>query len=69
MGSEYATGEGSSFTRGGRMPDTNNNLGAVKVGPSNAGLAKAMVDGVRAWVSQTAELMGFWRGDRTRHRF
>lgn len=33
------------------------------------GMAKAAVDGVRQWVAETSELMGFTRGERTRHRF
>lgn len=30
------------------------------------GMAKAVVDGVREWMSETGELLGFWRGDRRR---
>lgn len=47
MGSEYATGEGSSFTSSGKEP-----------GKDRAGLAKALVDGVRGWVGEIAELLG-----------
>jgi hypothetical protein len=32
----------------------------------NKGMAKAVVDGVRDWISENGELMGFWRGERTR---
>lgn len=67
MGSEYATGEGSSYTRAGKEPALNGGLGRGASG--NAGLAKAMVDGVRNWVGETGELMGFWKGEKTRHNF
>ncbi|KAL1965597.1 hypothetical protein VTN77DRAFT_5274 [Rasamsonia byssochlamydoides] len=50
MGSEYATGDHTSS-------DGKN---------KNKGMAKALVDGVRDWVGETGELMGFWRGERTR---
>jgi hypothetical protein len=53
MGSEYATGETS--IRGGTGKSR-----------STKGMAKALVDGVREWVRETGELMGFWRGDRAR---
>lgn len=57
MGSEYATGDGSSFVSHGKEP-----------AKERSGLAKAAVDGVRSWVKETGELMGFWRGQRTRPR-
>lgn len=77
MGSEYATGEGSSFISPGKS------MGSPAIGgPSgssldggrrrraragtNSGMAKAMVNGVRDWVGETGEVMGFWKGDRTR---
>ncbi|KAK7734400.1 erv26 superfamily protein [Botryosphaeria dothidea] len=60
MGSEYATGEGSSFIAAGQEPAAG---GAKK---NNVGLAKALVDGVRDWVGETGEVMGFWRGDRVK---
>jgi hypothetical protein len=33
---------------------------------TQTGMAKAAVNGVREWVGETGELMGFWRGERTR---
>lgn len=68
MGSEYATGEGSSFVSAGKKP-------AVAYGGegrekarsgTNAGMAKALVNGIREWVGETGEVMGLWRGERTR---
>lgn len=59
IGSEYATGSrnlASSASSSG--PDAGKN--------KNVGLAKALVDNVREWVSETGELMGFDKGDRTR---
>lgn len=53
MGSEYATGDHTSSI----SPDGKN---------KNKGMAKALVDGVRDWVGETGELMGFWKGERTR---
>lgn len=79
MGSEYATGEGSSFISAGKEPGAGFGTGALgAMGGSerrrgrsgtNAGMAKAMVNGVREWVGETGELMGFWNGERTRPRF
>jgi len=63
MGSEYATGEGSSFVSAGREPG---DKGKGRGGANQAGMAKAMVNGVREWVGETGELMGFWKGDRTK---
>ncbi|PGH10835.1 hypothetical protein AJ80_07386 [Polytolypa hystricis UAMH7299] len=58
MGSEFATGGGaagaSSSSRG---------EGAKN---KNKGMAKALVDGAREWMGETGELMGFWRGEKTR---
>lgn len=84
MGSEYATGEGSSFVRSGKEPGMNGGIGGgingrisggmngrlTSLGRGhNAGLAKAMVDGVRGWVGQTGQLMGFFKpgAQRPRH--
>lgn len=80
MGSEYATGEGSSFISAGKEPSAG--FGSGVGGTSgmdggrrrqrsgtNAGMAKAMVNGVREWVGETGEVMGFWRGERTRPGF
>lgn len=81
MGSEYATGEGSSFISSGRTPvgvdgGVNGSLGGLPGVVSarsgkNSGLAKAVVDGVRGWVGETGQLMGFWReeGRARSHRF
>lgn len=57
MGSEYATGEGSSFTRAGKEP--------LK---ERAGLAKALVDSVMSWIGETIELLGVKVGPRIRTR-
>lgn len=74
MGSEYATGEGSSFVSAGKEPAIGGSAGTfpdgsrrrARAGTANAGMAKAMVNGVRDWVGETGEVMGFWRGERTR---
>ncbi|KAA8652277.1 uncharacterized protein ATNIH1004_001181 [Aspergillus tanneri] len=60
MGSEYVTGEristvGVSSTA--LLPEGRN---------KNKGMAKALVDGVRDWVKENGELMGFWREDRSK---
>ncbi|KAF2876459.1 transmembrane adaptor Erv26 [Massariosphaeria phaeospora] len=79
MGSEYATGEGSSFISAGKTPAGGFGSG-VGVGGgiegrrrqrsgTNAGMAKAMVNGVREWVGETAEVMGLRKGERTRPTF
>ena len=84
MGSEYATGEGSSFISAGKDPASGFGSGVgggagvgVGVGGgrrrqrsgTNAGMAKTMVNGVRNWVGETGEVMGFWQGERTRPTF
>ncbi|KAK5110860.1 hypothetical protein LTR62_005571 [Meristemomyces frigidus] len=71
MGSEYATGQGSSFISPGQEPATQMGLsggGRTRDKRSNtqSGMAKAAVNGVREWVGETGEVMGFWRGERTR---
>ncbi|OAX78173.1 hypothetical protein ACJ72_07523 [Emergomyces africanus] len=55
MGSEYATGP----TAASSLADRDGKL-------KNKGMAKALVDGVREWMGDTGELMGFWRGEKTR---
>ncbi|KAL3470679.1 transmembrane adaptor Erv26 [Aspergillus californicus] len=55
MGSEHVTHEPVSMARLGPTADGKN---------KNKGMAKALVDGVREWVSENGELMGFWKGDR-----
>ena len=70
MGSEYATGRGSSFMSPGRTPEMNGGDLGTRTGRkrngTQTGMAKAAVNGVREWVSETGELMGFWKGDRSR---
>ncbi|KAF2178600.1 DUF396-domain-containing protein [Zopfia rhizophila CBS 207.26] len=73
MGSEYATGEGSSFMSAGKEPVASGsgsasfgNSGRRQRSGTNAGMAKAMVTGVRDWVGETGEVMGFWKGEKTR---
>lgn len=68
MGSEYATGEGSSFARAGKEPvmrGRGNSLGSSKGG--RQGMAKAAVESVRGWIGDTGALMG-WTG-RSKHDF
>ena len=78
MGSEYATGAGSSFVSPGQQPSTpgmgsasGSGLGGYgikgrKRAGTNTGMAKAAVNGVREWIGETGEVMGFWKGERTR---
>jgi hypothetical protein len=61
MGSEYATGE--PFPTAGLSRDS---LDVDGKNIKNKGLAKALVDGVRDWVSENGELMGFWKDDRAK---
>ena len=67
MGSEYATGEGSSFTRSGREPGLHGTAHG-KGGRHHAGMAKALVDGLRNWFGETSQLLGFNSGN-AQHRF
>ena len=55
MGSEYATGEGSSFVSAGRLP------GKTAEGKT-AGLAKQVIDGVREWVGESWGVLTGGRG-------
>ncbi|KAJ6155038.1 hypothetical protein N7470_005604 [Penicillium chermesinum] len=57
MGSEYATGEHASSGLGHNPSD-----GKSK----NKGMAKALVDNVGDWFRENGEIMGLWRGDKTR---
>ena len=57
MGSEYATGPRSSSSASYSSADGKNR---------NVGMAKALVDGVREWAGEAGELLGFWKGERTR---
>lgn len=58
MGSEYATGEGSSFVSPGQE-------GKDKKG-GREGMAKALVNGVRDWAGGMGEGLGLWRGESAR---
>lgn len=77
MGSEYATGAGSSFISAGKTPDNVGSgaessayagvaSGRRKRAGTNAGMAKAALNGVREWIGESGELMGFWKGEKTR---
>ncbi|KAM0721913.1 hypothetical protein Q7P37_002838 [Cladosporium fusiforme] len=69
MGSEYATGQGSSFVSPGAGPvgDAGGvRVGRKRAGTQNAGMAKAAVNGVREWIGDTGELLGAWKGEKTR---
>jgi hypothetical protein len=80
MGSEYATGDGSSYISAGKAPDAFGSGTGAGVGSStggmpgkrrpragtNAGLAKQAVTGVKEWVGETGEVLGLWKGERTR---
>lgn len=57
IGSEYATGT-TATAPSTSLPESGRN--------KNVGLAKALVDSVREWASETGELLGFYQGDRTR---
>jgi hypothetical protein len=77
MGSEYATGDGSSYVSAGKAPESFGSGTAIPGmegkrrarSGTNAGLAKQVVTGVREWVGETGEVMGFWKGERTRPTF
>ena len=60
MGSEYATG--------GTLATSDGSLGSGGDGKirRKKGLVKAAVDCVVEWVGETGELLGLWKGDRTR---
>lgn len=60
MGSEYATGD--RVPTAGLSSRTLSSDSKIK----SKGMAKALVDNIRDWVSENGELMGFWRGERTR---
>ena len=67
MGSEYATGDGSTSTGG--VPIGSGSLSGVNGGGTGRkakGLVKAAIDGVGGWIAETGQVMGFWRGDRMR---
>ena len=60
IGSEYATGDTAGVGVGGGGDGS----GKKKTGAK--GLVRVAVDGVREWMGETGEVMGFWRGERTR---
>ena len=66
MGSEYATGAGSSFVSAGSVPGSEDRMGRKRAGTQNAGMAKAAVNGVVEWIGDTGELLGVWKGEKTR---
>ena len=67
MGSEYATGAGSSFVSPGSGPaNGGDRMGRKRAGTQNAGMAKAAVNGVVEWIGDTGELLGVWKGEKTR---
>ena len=69
MGSEYATGRGSSFTSPGQILEGMNGSagrGRHKRSNTQTGMAKQAVNGVREWVGETVEVLGLKSGERTR---
>lgn len=58
IGSEFATGTTAAPSTS--LSESGNGRN------KNVGLAKAVVDSVREWASETGELLGFYKGDRTR---
>jgi hypothetical protein len=67
MGSEYATGEGSSFVSPGREPLARDGNSGNK--GAREGLAKALVNGVREWVTETGTALGWAGGGGGKRRF
>lgn len=65
MGSEYATGGHVSTGGSGSGTGSSGNVLSTDGKAKNKGMAKALVDGVRDWVAENGEVMGFWRGERT----
>ncbi|KIW01432.1 uncharacterized protein PV09_07192 [Verruconis gallopava] len=61
MGSEYATGEGSSFVTPGKDP-----AAAAKGLKGREGMAKQAVNGVREWFSEAGASLGLWKGENIR---
>ena len=69
------TGSGSSYMTAGQMPATGSSgmdgppVGRTRhkrSGTQTQGMAKATVNGVRDWASETGELLGLWKGEKTR---
>ena len=78
MGSEYATGEGSSYISpgtGAAFGSASGTASGAAAGKrrarsaTNQGMAKQVFGGVKDWVGETGEVMGFWKGERTRPTF
>ncbi|KAJ4984493.1 transmembrane adaptor Erv26 [Stagonosporopsis vannaccii] len=78
MGSEYATGDGSSYITPGATPSGFGSATATAGGSAgkrrarsgtNQGMAKQVFGGVKDWVGETGEVMGLWKGERTRPTF
>ncbi|KAL9086000.1 MAG: hypothetical protein Q9159_004393 [Coniocarpon cinnabarinum] len=67
MGSEYATGEGSTYMSPGKEPSMNGGLGPLQKG--RQGMAKAAVDTLRGWFGDIAEVAGWSSSERVRNRF
>jgi len=59
MGSEYATGEGSSFVSAGKEPEEKRK--------GREGLAKQMVNGAREWIQENGAALGLWRAENVRN--
>lgn len=59
MGSEYATGEGSSFVSAGKEPE-----GKRK---GREGMAKQMVNRARDWIQESGAALGLWRAENVRN--
>ncbi|OKL63718.1 hypothetical protein UA08_00011 [Talaromyces atroroseus] len=51
---------------GSEYPASSSTIPEGRTKSKNVGLAKALVDNVRDWASETGELMGFYQGERTR---
>lgn len=70
MGSEYATGEGSSFVNAGTEPGSaKSGLGSVgssKRGTGRESMFKATVNGIRDYVSESGQAMGLFKGEKSR---
>jgi hypothetical protein len=63
MGSEYATGEGSSFVSPGKESTAAGKAGGVG---GREGMAKQVVNGVREWFSDSGASLGLWKAENVR---
>jgi len=67
IGSEYATGEGSSFVTAGR--ESNSTPNSTRNGSGGReGLAKATVNAIREWVGEASSIVG-WRSSADKRKF